>query len=94
MKPAPAFDCARCHRRIGKSTTHYLIEGGRVVCVRCLTGPRTLTCSRPVTLAGTTSSTTRAPVAPAQASPHTLESGRDYAGHTQTTRLDGPGGQQ
>lgn len=36
MKPAPAFDCARCGRRIGKTRTHYLLEGNRVVCPRCL----------------------------------------------------------
>lgn len=36
MKPAPAFDCTRCRRRIGKRAGHYLIDGGRVVCARCL----------------------------------------------------------
>lgn len=36
MTPAPPFDCHRCHRRIGQRTTHYLIEGDRVVCSRCL----------------------------------------------------------
>jgi hypothetical protein len=36
VKAAPPFDCARCRRRIGKTTTHYLIDGDRVVCVRCL----------------------------------------------------------
>lgn len=36
MKPAPAFDCAMCGRRIGKTAGHYLIEGDRVVCGRCL----------------------------------------------------------
>lgn len=39
MKPAPPFDCARCHRRIGKVRTHFLIEGDRVVCSRCLGRP-------------------------------------------------------
>jgi len=39
MKPAPAFDCAFCGRRIGKTTTHYLIDGDRILCVRCLTKP-------------------------------------------------------
>jgi hypothetical protein len=38
VKPAPAFDCAGCSRRIGKTATHYLLEGsGRVACTRCLT---------------------------------------------------------
>lgn len=36
MKPAPAFDCARCGRRIGK-TTHYLLDDNRIACPRCLT---------------------------------------------------------
>ena len=39
MKPAPPFDCARCHRRIGGAAGHYLIEGDRVVCARCLDRP-------------------------------------------------------
>ncbi len=39
MKPAPAFDCARCGRRIGKTAGHYLIEGDRVICSRCLAHP-------------------------------------------------------
>jgi hypothetical protein len=39
MKPAPPFDCARCSRRIGKTATHVLLEGNRVVCSRCLTRP-------------------------------------------------------
>jgi hypothetical protein len=37
VKPAPAFDCASCGRRIGKTATHTLIEGDRVICSRCLT---------------------------------------------------------
>ena len=36
MKPAPASDCARCGRRIGRTAGHYLIKGDRVVCSRCL----------------------------------------------------------
>jgi hypothetical protein len=37
VKPAPPFDCARCHRRIGKTAGHILIkEGNRVVCSRCI----------------------------------------------------------
>lgn len=36
MKAAPAFDCARCRRRVGKDATHYLIESDLVVCNRCL----------------------------------------------------------
>ena len=36
MKPAPALNCARCRRRIGKGAGHFLIEGDRVVCSRCL----------------------------------------------------------
>ncbi len=39
MKPAPAFDCASCGRRIGKTATHHLIGGSGVVCSRCLTRP-------------------------------------------------------
>ena len=35
-KAAPGFDCARCGLPIGKNKTHFLIEGDRVVCVRCL----------------------------------------------------------
>jgi hypothetical protein len=36
VKPAPAFDCARCRRRIGKTAGHYLTEDNRVVCCGCL----------------------------------------------------------
>ena len=36
MKPAPAFNCARCGRHIGKTASHCLTEGGRVLCTRCL----------------------------------------------------------
>jgi hypothetical protein len=39
MKPAPAFECARCARRIGKRRTHYLVGAGRVVCALCLERP-------------------------------------------------------
>lgn len=37
MKPAPPFNCARCHRCIGKRGLHHLIDGSTtVVCGRCL----------------------------------------------------------
>jgi hypothetical protein len=37
VKPAPAFDCARCRRRIAKRAIHHLIEEtSTVVCARCL----------------------------------------------------------
>lgn len=36
MTPAPAFDCCRCRRRIGKSGGHYLHRDGRVFCARCV----------------------------------------------------------
>lgn len=37
MKPAPPFDCARCHRRIAKGAIHHLIGGTEtVICGRCL----------------------------------------------------------
>jgi hypothetical protein len=36
MNPAPAFDCTRCGRRIGKAADHY-IAGGEVLCLRCFT---------------------------------------------------------
>ena len=37
MKPAPPFDCARCHRRIAKRGLHHLIDGTAIViCGRCL----------------------------------------------------------
>ncbi len=36
MRAAPAFDCAACARRIGKSAGHHLLEDGRVLCTRCL----------------------------------------------------------
>ncbi len=36
MKAAPAFDCAACGRRIGKTAGHNLLEDGRVLCTRCL----------------------------------------------------------
>lgn len=39
MKPAPAFGCASCGRRIGKNATHYLLEDDRVTCGRCLGRP-------------------------------------------------------
>lgn len=39
MKPAPPFGCARCGRRLGKAAAHFLIEGGRIVCSRCLDRP-------------------------------------------------------
>jgi hypothetical protein len=38
VRPAPPFDCAGCGRRIGKTRTHYRLDGSRqVVCSRCLT---------------------------------------------------------
>jgi DNA-directed RNA polymerase subunit RPC12/RpoP len=37
VKPAPAFDCARCGRTIGKAATHYRTEDNRITCSRCLT---------------------------------------------------------
>lgn len=40
MKPAPAFDCAICHHRIGKHTTHYLLPDQRVICIRCVVRER------------------------------------------------------
>jgi hypothetical protein len=36
VKPAPAFDCAHCGRRIGQTASHWLTEGNRVLCARCL----------------------------------------------------------
>lgn len=39
MKPAPALDCAVCHRTIGKAGGHYLTVEKHVVCGRCLTRP-------------------------------------------------------
>jgi hypothetical protein len=36
VKPAPPLDCVNCKRQISKSRTHYLIEGDRVACGRCL----------------------------------------------------------
>ncbi len=36
MKAAPAFDCAACGRRIGKTAGHNLTDDGRVLCGRCL----------------------------------------------------------
>jgi hypothetical protein len=40
VKPAPAFDCADCGRRIGKQAVHAVVEGEhppdpRVICSRC-----------------------------------------------------------
>jgi hypothetical protein len=35
MKPAPAFDCADCRRRIGKMRTHWIMLGGEVICIHC-----------------------------------------------------------
>ncbi len=37
MKPAPAFDCALCGRRIGKTATHWILREvlRRVICTRC-----------------------------------------------------------
>lgn len=36
MKPAPPLDCAICERRIGKTAGHYLLDGGRLACRRCV----------------------------------------------------------
>jgi hypothetical protein len=36
MRAAPAFDCAACGRRIGKTAGHNLTDDGRVLCGRCL----------------------------------------------------------
>lgn len=36
MRPAPAFDCANCGHRIGKTRGHNLTDDQRVVCSRCL----------------------------------------------------------
>ncbi len=36
MRAAPAFDCAACGRRIGKTAGHNLLDDGRVLCSRCL----------------------------------------------------------
>lgn len=37
MKAAPAFDCARCGRRIGKAAPHWLVKGAEGVrCTRCM----------------------------------------------------------
>lgn len=36
MKPAPALDCSRCGRTVGKRRGHSLTEDNRVLCVRCL----------------------------------------------------------
>lgn len=49
MKPAPALDCGRCGRRIGKQAGHYLVADGAVVCGRCLANlgyPRSSACTR------------------------------------------------
>jgi hypothetical protein len=34
MTPAPPFDCADCHRRIGKTKPHLILDDRRVVCIR------------------------------------------------------------
>lgn len=34
MTPAPPFDCDDCGRRIGKTSTHLILDDGRVVCIR------------------------------------------------------------
>ena len=36
MRPAPAFDCAICTRRLGKRRTHYLLVDRRILCGRCI----------------------------------------------------------
>jgi hypothetical protein len=36
MKPAPPLDCHHCGRRIGMRAGHYLLEGDRLVCSRCI----------------------------------------------------------
>lgn len=38
MKPAPAFDCGLCGRRIGKTATHWVLAEvlRRVICSRCV----------------------------------------------------------
>lgn len=47
MKPAPAFDCVICARRIGKNRSHHLINypdvtADRVLCSRCMLDTRRL----------------------------------------------------
>jgi hypothetical protein len=34
VSPAPPFDCADCHRRIGKTRPHLVLTDNRVVCIR------------------------------------------------------------
>lgn len=36
MRAAPPRDCHICHRRIGKSAGHYLLEGAQLACTRCV----------------------------------------------------------
>lgn len=38
MKPAPAFNCGMCGRRIGKTATHWKLREilARVICSRCI----------------------------------------------------------
>lgn len=38
MKPAPAFDCALCGQRIGRTRTHWVLREvlRRVICTRCI----------------------------------------------------------
>jgi hypothetical protein len=36
MKPAPPLDCSVCGRPIGKKAGHYLLEGDRLACMRCV----------------------------------------------------------
>jgi hypothetical protein len=35
-RPAPAFDCALCGRRIGKAATHWQFAARGVLCSRCV----------------------------------------------------------
>jgi predicted amidophosphoribosyltransferase len=37
MRAAPPLNCAHCGRRIGKTAGHFLTEGERLLCSRCLT---------------------------------------------------------
>lgn len=82
MKPAPAFDCTRCGRRIAKRGIHHLIGATESVStprLRITSTSRLRITSTSATFPGTTSTTTTAAAAPGRASPRTSGCGRDRA---------------
>lgn len=36
MRPAPALECFACRRVLGKRAGHFLTDGARVLCSRCI----------------------------------------------------------